>query len=564
VRKFEDRILSGALHYFRVHPAQWRHRLQMLKAMGLNTVETYVAWNLHEPARGGYRFGGAPVRTPYDLTDLDGFLQAAREEGLQAIVRPGPYICAEWDNGGLPSWLTAALDRHLRTSDPAYLAEVDRWFDVLIPRIAEHQVTRGGNVVMVQVENEYGSFGSDAAYLRHLAEGLRRRGIDVPLFTSDGPEDHMLTGGAVPGLLATVNFGSRATEAFAKLAEHRPDDAPMCMEFWCGWFDHWGRPHVVRDAQDAANTLKEILGAGASVNIYMAHGGTSFGTTAGANVTGPTLESGYAPDITSYDYDAPISEAGAATPKFWAFREILQGSADLPAAPRFQPAVVLHPDRRVRLEHVLDNVTPVSAPNPPTFEELGVVHGVARYRVTIPSGRSAYPLNVNVRDRALIRGLGTVEREQPADLSVGSGEVELLVESLGRVNYGPLVGERKGLLSVRHGQQMLHGFTVQALALDGEMPAVPWDRAGDGDGPAFLRTVHDVDDVADAYVAVSDGDGYLWLNGFLLGRYRGAGPQRALYAPGPLWRTGRNELVVLHLSTGTPALRLTDSPEWVD
>lgn len=562
------RILSGALHYFRVHPDQWRHRLRMLRAMGLNTVETYVPWNLHEPRRGEYHFGGAD--TVHGFTDIEAFLRLAAEEGLYAIVRPGPYICAEWDNGGLPGWLTGSLPpRRIRCADPAYLAEVDRWFGVLIPRIAQHQVTRGGNVLMVQVENEYGSFGSDRAHLQHLADTLRSNGVDVPLFTSDGPEDHMLTGGSVPGLLATVNFGSKPQEAFAKLAAHRPDDPPMCMEFWCGWFDHWRRDHVVRDPADAAKDLDAMLAAGASVNIYMAHGGTNFGTTAGANLAAPTLDSDYRPTVTSYDYDAPIDEAGRVTAKFWAFREVLAGYRNAadgplpepPAATPVQARATVALSQVVRLEHVFDDLAgPESVtPMPPTLEELGVEHGLVRYRATVPGRRQAYHLSVaGLADRAHVRVDGgpavVLERDVPQELTVAVGargaQIELLVESMGRANYGPLVGERKGITGgVFHGRQYVHGFTARALALDGPMPQVPWDRAGAaGNGPVFRRGTVTVADPADAWLAFPDGGkGYLWLNGFLLGRYWAAGPQRALYAPAPLWRAGDNDVVVLEL-----------------
>ncbi|NUU22253.1 MAG: beta-galactosidase [Streptomycetaceae bacterium] len=584
------RILSGALHYFRVHPDQWRHRLRMLRAMGLNTVETYVPWNLHEPRRGDYRFGArGQAGTVHDFTDLEAFLRVAHEEGLYAIVRPGPYICAEWDNGGLPGWLTGSLPpRRLRTADPAYLAEVDRWFGVLIPKVAAHQVTRGGNVLMVQVENEYGSFGSDLAYLEHLAENLRQNGVDVPLFTSDGPEDHMLTGGSVPGLLATVNFGSKPDEAFAKLAEHRPADPPMCMEFWCGWFDHWRRDRVVRDPSDAAKDLEAMLAAGASVNIYMAHGGTNFGTTAGANLASPTLDGDYRPTVTSYDYDAPIDEAGRATAKFWAFREVLsayRNAADgplpePPAAPPVQALASVSLAQVVRLEHVFDDLAgPVTAaPMPPTLEELGVEHGLVRYTARIGGPRQAYQLSVDgLADRAHLRVDGALvavlDRDVPHDLAVAAGpqgvELELLVESMGRANYGPLVGERKGITGgVLHERQYVHGFTARALALDGPMPAVPWDRAAGpgaplGDGPVFRRGTVAVADPADAWLAVPDGGkGYLWLNGFLLGRYWSAGPQRALYAPAPLWRTGGNELVLLELDRPrVAAAEIRDAPD---
>ncbi|MFD0564829.1 beta-galactosidase family protein [Kitasatospora saccharophila] len=331
------RILSGAVHYFRSRPEQWPDRLAAARAMGLNTVETYVPWNLHEPAPGRYA----------RLDELDAFLDEAHRQGLWTIVRPGPYICAEWDNGGLPGWLTARLGRRARTGDPGFLAAVDAFFDVLLPRVVERQWGRpGGTVLMVQVENEYGAFGSDRDYLAHLARGLRERGVTVPLFTSDGPEDHMLAAGTVPGVLATVNFGSDPEGAFAALRRHRPEDPPFCMEYWNGWFDHWGRPHHTRDAADAADTLRRILAAGGSVNLYMAHGGTNFGTTAGANHADPPFNSTdwthspYQPTTTSYDYDAPLDERGLPTAKFEAFRQVI---ADFAAE---QPELVRYLDNR--------------------------------------------------------------------------------------------------------------------------------------------------------------------------------------------------------------------------
>ncbi|WP_208765419.1 beta-galactosidase, partial [Streptomyces albidochromogenes] len=255
------RLLSGAMHYFRVHEGQWGHRLSMLRAMGLNCVETYVPWNLHEPEPGRLRDAGA----------LGRFLDAAREAGLWAIVRPGPYICAEWENGGLPHWLTGELGTRVRTRDAAYLRHVERWFGQLLPQVVARQIDRGGPVVMVQVENEYGSYGSDQVYLRHLAEFLRGCGVNVPLFTSDGPEDHMLTGGSVPGVPATANFGSGAREGFEVLRRHQPSGPLMCMEFWCGWFGHWGAEPVVRDPADAAAALGEILGSGAPCRCSPTH-----------------------------------------------------------------------------------------------------------------------------------------------------------------------------------------------------------------------------------------------------------------------------------------------------
>ncbi|MEV5338135.1 glycoside hydrolase family 35 protein [Streptomyces sp. NPDC052676] len=578
------RLLSGALHYFRVLPEQWPHRLRTLRAMGLNTVETYVPWNLHEPRPGVYDFTG--------IADLDRFLRTARAEGLYAIVRPSPYICAEWENGGLPWWLLADPEvRALRCRDAAYEARVNRWYDRLVPLIAEHQVTRGGNVLMVQVENEYGSYGTDTGHLERLAAGLRSRGIEVPLFTSDGPDDFFLTGGTVPGILATVNFGSRAGEAFASLARLRPEDPPMCMEFWCGWFDHWGERHVVREPKDAAGTLAEILRAGASVNIYMAHGGTNFSTWAGANTEDPATGARYQPTVTSYDYDAPIDERGGVTEKFRAFREVLRPYADGPLPEPEPPAPLLPPTRvrlteSLRLADVFDALAgpETTAPLPPSFEELGIGHGLVRYRARVPGPRGPYPLSVRgLGDRAHVyvdgRFAGVLERDRAEavpDVTApeAGARLELLVESMGRVNYGAGLGDRKGVRRVLHTQQLLHGWTARGVELGHGTPErLPWDSVSRSQspasaaGPVFLRGFLDVAAPGDAYLALPGaGKGYVWVNGFCLGRYwPSRGPQRTLYLPWPLLRAGRNEVVVLELDadTGTvpAAVETREGPE---
>ncbi|MFD5875924.1 beta-galactosidase family protein [Streptomyces sp. NPDC060322] len=573
------RVLSGALHYFRVLPEQWPHRLRMLRALGLNTVETYVPWNLHEPRPGEYDFSG--------IADLDRFLEASREAGLYAVVRPSPYICAEWEHGGLPWWLLADPEvRALRCQDPAYLAHVDRWFDRLIPLVAAHQVTRGGNVLMMQVENEYGSYGTDSGYLEHLAEGMRARGVDVPLFTSDGPDDFFLTGGTVPGHLATVNFGSRATEAFAGLKRIRPQDPPMCMEFWCGWFDHWGAEHVVREPKDAADTLEEILGAGASVNLYMAHGGTNFSTWAGANTKDPATGAHYEPTVTSYDYDAPIDERGCVTEKFLAFRDVLAQYAQEPlpepeAPAPLLPAATLELTRAVALFDVLDVLAgeEVRAAEPPSFEDLGIAHGLVLYTSGIPGPRGPYPLSVQgLADRAHVyvdgEPVGVLERDgaESVDGVRVDGErsrVELLVESMGRVNYGAGLGDRKGVRRVLHTQQTLHGWSARAVPLGHGTPdGLPWDapreEAGGRPGPVFHQGFLELAEPGDTYLALPGwGKGYVWVNGFCLGRYWEArGPQRTLYVPWPLLRTGRNEIVVLELDgRARPAVELREAPD---
>lgn len=284
------RILSGGLHYFRVHPDLWADRLHKARLMGLNTVETYVPWNLHQPRPDEFRMDGG--------LDLPRFLDLAAAEGLHVLLRPGPYICAEWEGGGLPSWLLADPSMRLRSRAPRFLAAVDDYFGRLLPPLHDRLATRGGPVLAVQVENEYGAYGDDTGYLEHLADSLHRHGVDVPLFTCDQPAD--VERGALPGVLATANFGSRSAAHLATLRTARPSGPLLCTEFWIGWFDRWGAHHVVRGAEQASQELDELLATGASVNFYMFHGGTNFGFMNGAND-----KHTYRPTVTSYDYDAP-------------------------------------------------------------------------------------------------------------------------------------------------------------------------------------------------------------------------------------------------------------------
>ncbi|MEU9008190.1 beta-galactosidase [Streptomyces sp. NPDC048479] len=554
------RLLSGALHYFRVHEAQWDHRLAMLRAMGLNCVETYVPWNLHEPEPGRYA----------DADALGRFLDAAQAAGLSAIVRPGPYICAEWENGGLPHWLTGRLGRRVRTDDAEYLGHVERWFTRLLPQVVERQIGLGGPVIMVQVENEYGSYGCDQGYLRHLVDLLRGCGVTVPLFTSDGPEDHMLTGGSVPGVLATVNFGAGARESFRTLRRHQPQGPLMCMEFWCGWFDHWGGEHVVRDPADAAAALREILECGASVNVYMAHGGTNFAGWAGANRGGGALHmGGLQPDVTSYDYDAPIDEYGRPTEKFRLFRDVLAlfqagPLPELPPAPAALGAPVrVELTEWSPLDEVLETLgdDESEGPVPPTFEELGVDRGLVRYRVGVPGPRQPYPLGVSgLRDLAVVYvdgvRAGVLSGEDAAleEPVAGPAAVELWVESLGRVNYGPRTGEPKGIAGgVLHERQYLHGVRARGLRLDAFEEAVavakvPFRAPAEEGSTGLYRASFEVSEPGDASLELPGWTrGFVWVNGFNLGRYWSAGPQHTLYVPGPVLRVGMNEVWVLEL-----------------
>ena len=600
-------IVSGALHYFRIHPEQWRDRLRRLVVMGCNTVETYVAWNIHQPSREVTTFEG--------LADLGRFLDIAAEEGLDAIVRPGPYICAEWENGGFPGWILADRNLRLRNRNAAYLQLVDAWFDQLIPVIAQRQAGRGGNVVMVQVENEYGSFGDDTAYLAHLRDGLVARGIEELLVTSDGPARMWLTGGTVDGALGTVNFGSRTLEVLAMAERELPDQPQMCMEFWNGWFDHWGEEHHERTGGDAAGELADMLEHGMSVNFYMAHGGTNFGMQAGANHDG-TLQ----PTTTSYDYDAPIAENGALTDKFRAFREVVAAHRELPAYEEHlaqlgldaQPATL--PAGDVPIEKVVslrgtERFTRSAEvhPMPPAFEDLGLERGLLRLSREIEIARSdregwpaITPLKLyDLHDRAWVyidgiyagaagldpaqAGLPLAERTDATDPALvelahladrllpeggrRTVRLEILVENLGRVNFGPRLGERKGILGgVWQTIRFLNDWEADAWPLEemGEelaalLEAAPaLDDGADEDAlPVLVGASFDAESPTDTFLDVSGaGHGVAYVNGFCVGRYWNIGPQQSLYVPAPLVRAGRNEVLLLDLEKRPTSLAL--------
>jgi len=560
------RILSGALHYFRVHPDLWRDRLRRVADLGLNTVDTYVAWNFHQPrADREPRFDG--------WRDLEAFAGIAAEEGLDVIVRPGPYICAEWSNGGLPSWLTAR-DVAIRTSDPGFTGPVERWFDDLIPRIAALQAGAGGPVVAVQVENEYGSYGDDHAYLRWNRAALTARGIDELLFTADGPTELMLDGGTLPGTLTAATLGSAPEAARALLARRRPDEPFVVAEYWNGWFDHWGERHHVRGVDSTVRTLDGIIADGGSVSIYMAHGGTNFGLCAGANSRNGRLQ----PTVTSYDSDAPIAEDGSLTAKFHALRGVLGARGPL----RVSERMPVLPPTRVPLTHRADLIdglravpAPVSSgPRPASFEQLGLDAGMTLHTAypKIPEGDHKLTLT-DVRDRAVVFAdgirIGVADPDHPELPVRGTGAIvrlEIVVENLGRINYGPLLGQHKGLLGpVLVDRRIVHGWTSAPIALPDWTPddlrrATAAAPTATPSGFA-VATLH-IDTPADTFVALpGSAHGLVWINGFLLGRYWEIGPQVTLYCPAPLLRAGENTVTVLETDRLGSALELHDRPQ---
>ncbi|MFD5213849.1 beta-galactosidase family protein [Microbacterium sp. NPDC058345] len=552
------RILSGAVHYFRIHPDQWEDRLRRLAAMGANTVDTYVAWNFHERTEGEVDFTG--------WRDLARFIRLAGEIGLDVFVRPSPYICAEWSNGGIPSWLSGRT-RALRTSDPVFLAAVDAWYDALIPQLEPLQAVHGGPIRLIQVENEYGSFGSDAAYLAHLRDGLRSRGMVEMLTTADGTTADMVEHGSIPGTMGTFTFGTGVPLA---VELRRDDHHLMCSELWGGWFDHWGEKHHVRSADSMIATVHELLEAGGSVSLYMAHGGTNFGLWNGANHDGRLLQ----PTVTSYDSDAPIGEDGTLNDKFHALRAAFAPFHDgdlppIPDAPRRQPAASapLLPTASL-LDVVRAQPMVATAPQPLSYEQLGAEDGLVAYEAQVSFPADTTLQLLELRDRATVFlddvRLGTIEHDGTATLALpaagGAGRLTVVTESLGRINYGALTGEHKGVLGgVLVGRRFVHGWEHRMLPRD----AVPAADAAAAGADGFAAASFDIDEPADAWLAFPGGArGMVWLNGFLLGRYWQRGPQVTLYAPAPLWRAGRNEIMVLDTDRLGATVEICEQPDF--
>ncbi|MFJ6789386.1 glycoside hydrolase family 35 protein [Streptomyces angustmyceticus] len=560
------RILSGAFHYFRTHPRDWRDRLTRMRAMGLNTVETYVAWNFHQPDEKKPDFTG--------WRDIAAFIRTADEAGLKVIVRPGPYICAEWDFGGLPAWLLKDKDAPLRRSDPGFERAVDAWFAELLPRLVDLQATRGGPVIALQVENEYGSYGDDHAYLEHLRDTLRAQGIDSLLFCSNGATQEALKAGSLPDLLSTVNFGGDPTGPFAELRAFQPDKPLFCTEFWDGWFDHWGERHHTTDPARTAADVEKMLAAGASVNFYMAVGGTNFGWYAGANLSG----SAYQPTVTSYDYDSPISESGELTAKFHAVREVLAKyttvpDTPLPATPPRMPAQRIAVRESVPVMASLDALsTPLRRTAPVHMEALGQSYGLIHYRTRVRGAQGTRRLRVTgLGDRALVFGdgkrIGTFDRNQPdhtLDVTAtgGSTTLDLLVDPTGRINFGQGLNDPKGISGkVLLDDEELHGWEIRRLTLD-DLSPLRFTGDHTPTGPAFHRARVHVDTPADGFLAFPGWDkGMVWLNGFALGRYWSLGPQVTLYAPSHLWRRGHNDLVVLEMERTGDAIEVRSAPD---
>lgn len=565
-------ILSGAIHYFRVPRAYWHDRLAKLRACGFNTVETYTCWNLHERREGQFDFSG--------LLDIERFIETAEKLDLNVIVRPGPYICAEWDFGGLPSWLLKYPHMALRCDDPLYLEKVKPYYRELLSRLRPHLCTNGGNILMVQVENEYGSYGDDKTYLQKVVDIYRENGIDCTLFTSDGTARWMLSGGTLPDVLAVANFGSYVDQILT-LKEFQQDRPLMCGEFWCGWFDHWYEEgHVQRTDADITGELNKFFDLGASFNIYMFHGGTNFGFWNGANHTGTQ----YQPTVTSYDYAALLTEAGDTTRLYEATKRTIEErtgikAPDIPVTNSTKKAY-----GKVELTKsapLLDNLTslsqPIRAAFPKTMEEVGQDFGYILYRTELKGPFEELELFCgDIHDRAIFfvngKQVGIKERsrrDDPIRIGLNFGEtatLDILVENMGRVNYGIKLLDRKGILDgVRLGQRFHYGWEMYPMTMD-DLSHLSYGEAQPcGSVPAFLRGTLTLEGTpCDSFLRL-DGftKGFVTVNGFNIGRYYNpAGPQKTLYVPAPLLREGENEILVFE-SDGyeSPVVELVDQPD---
>ncbi|XRD90961.1 beta-galactosidase [Dyella nitratireducens] len=559
------RIIAGDMHYTRVPREYWRARLKMAKAMGLNTITTYVFWNAHETVPGHYDFSGQ--------NDVAEFIREAQQEGLYVILRPGPYVCSEWDLGGLPAWLLKDRDTRIRSTDPTFMQPAQRWLHRLGQELAPLQYNRGGNIIAVQVENEYGSFGKDNdAYLQQIRKDIVDSGFDASLlYTSDSAPQY----GSLPDLPKVINFGvGHAPEKLAKLHTWQPGGPYMVGEYWVGWFDHWGGPHYVIDAAKVANELNGMLKQGYSVSLYMFHGGTSFGWMSGANWD----DDSYQPDVTSYDYDSPLDESGRPTPKYYALRKVIAEATGntppaVPATPATQAINNIKLDESQSLWDALP--APTASHELKTMEELGESYGDILYRKRIDAAVSGTLHIDGLHDYALVyvngKRIGTLDRRLKQDsLSVKLAKddtLDLLVQNDGRINFGEkMVDERKGILgAVTLQGQTLLDWQIYALPF-AENESVKVTQGACHHAPCIYHATFNApasgDANADTFLDTKGlGKGMVWLNGHPLGRFWNIGPQRTLYVPGAWLKASGNQLVVLDLLIeGQPTLHTLKQP----
>ncbi|MBR5655543.1 MAG: beta-galactosidase [Prevotella sp.] len=556
-------VKAAEVHYPRIPRPYWEHRIKMCKALGMNTLCLYVFWNIHEQREGEFDFTGN--------NDVAEFCRLAQKNGMYVIVRPGPYVCAEWEMGGLPWWLLKKKDIKLRERDPYFMERVKIFEEKVGEQLKGLTIQNGGPIIMIQVENEYGSYGEDKPYVSEIRDCLRSiYGKELSLFQCDWSSNFEKNG--LDDLTWTMNFGTGANinDQFRRLGELRPNAPKMCSEFWSGWFDKWGARHETRPAKDMVDGMDEMLSKGISFSLYMTHGGTSFGHWAGAN------SPGFAPDVTSYDYDAPINEYGLATPKFWELRKMMEKYNDgkkMPAVPKAPNPIITVPKFELKeFNHLWSCITTeIESRDLKTFEELDMGWGCAYYRTQLPEIPVQSVLTLEVHDYAQIwignKFIGKIDRvknEKSITLPpVKKGEqLTILVEAMGRINFGRAIMDFKGLLGNAIVEAEVDGNEVTFNLKNWRIQPIPDDY----DAFAHQVTTTDVKDiivnskkaigyhrgyfnltkVGDTFLNFETwGKGQVWVNGHAMGRIWSIGPQQTLYVPGCWLKKGKNEIIVL-------------------
>ena len=552
-------IKAAEMHYPRIPRPYWEHRIQMCKALGMNTICIYVFWNIHEQREGEFNFT--------DNNDVAAFCRLAQKNGMYVIVRPGPYVCAEWEMGGLPWWLLKKKDIRLREQDPYFMERVKLFEQKVGEQLAPLTIQNGGPIIMIQVENEYGSYGEDKPYISDIRDCLRSiYGSELTLFQCDWSSNFEKNG--LDDLVWTMNFGTGANidQQFRRLGELRPNAPKMCSEFWSGWFDKWGAQHETRPAKDMVEGMDEMLSKGISFSLYMTHGGTSFGHWAGAN------SPGFAPDVTSYDYDAPINEYGQVTSKFWELRTMMQKYSDqkLPAVPKpVAPIITVPKFELTEFAPLLQADGKEASGAIRTFEEMDMGWGTMIYTTKLPEIKAKSILTADFHDFAQVfidgKYIGKIDRvknEKSLTLPPVSKDVELtiIVEGMGRINFGRAIKDFKGIVSdltitseydnmetiwkpLQWSNTAIaddYDTAVKTLALK-HLPA-----GQDILKPGYHRGYFNLKKVGDTFLNFETwGKGQVWVNGHAMGRIWSIGPQQTLYIPGCWLKKGRNEIIIL-------------------
>lgn len=552
-------IHSGEMHFARIPRQYWRHRLQMMRAMGLNAVATYVFWNYQETAPGVWDFKS-------DSRDVAAFVKTAQEEGLMVILRPGPYACAEWEFGGYPWWLQKNKNLVIRNNNKPFLDSCRVYINKLAGQLKNLQITHGGPIIMVQAENEFGSYvaqrkdiplAEHKAYSAAVKQELLDAGFDVPMFTSDG--SWLLEGGSIAGTLPAVNGEDNTEKAKEVINKYHDGKGPyMVAEFYPGWLDHWAEPFETVSAADVVKQTDKYLKDGLSFNYYMVHGGTNFGFTSGANYDGTH---DIQPDLTSYDYDAPISEAGWETPKYDSLRKEISSYTHerLPAIPAPNEVIAIPSikfDASLDLFTLIESQVPVENDNPMTFEDLNQGHGYVLYRRKFNQPISGKLEITGLRDYALIyvngKQIGELNRNTKTysmDIDIPfNGVLDILVENMGRINYGAkIIDNLKGITSpvLIAGQEITGKWKMYGLPMSNEAAITKPGTEVAINHPTIYKASFMLDKPGDTFVDMSKwGKGIVFVNGHNLGRYWKVGPQQTLYLPGCWLNKGANSITV--------------------